>query len=82
MNSLLNHVFDNFLGVDFLLGEANLVAPIPTFSAAKLMSSTFILKLYDEGLIDINEPVRNHISWWTGDENDPRSGVTVNIKNT
>ena len=46
-------------------------------SASKWLASITILKLVEEGVLQLDDHPQDHLPWWTSDPADPRSRITL-----
>jgi len=66
-------------GMDYIYnkGDADEDTVHMSASATKLMTSTTVLRLVEEGLLSLNDTPGMYIPWWTTDPEDPRTNITL-----
>lgn len=49
----------------------------PIWSASKMVTAALIMKMVEDGKLDLDAPLSEYIPWWTNNTNDPRAHVTL-----
>ena len=62
---------------EFHKGGSTLTTSYATASAIKWVTSAVILRLVEEGLVELDANPQSYLDWWTSDPTDPRSRVTI-----
>jgi len=49
----------------------------PIWSSSKMVTAALIMKLVEDGKLDLHAPLSDYIPWWTNNTKDPRAHVTL-----
>ena len=62
---------------NYELGRTNLDTLQNNWSSTKLVAATALMKEVEKGTLDLDEPISTYLSYWTTDESDRRSRITL-----